>query len=269
MKKIFSLAICVMALLFAGCEQNDPTIGNYKAKAFSVSADKQVVFSPGNLQYHPAKNIWRFAERQSDRIGEANRNCSSTYNGWLDLFGWSTSANNYGVTTSIDNADYSGSFVDWGTNKIGNDAPNTWRTLTANEWNYMVFNRSNADNLKGIAHVSGTNGLILLPDDWECPSGIIFKSGFHSDNSTEAYGQYQTFTTDQWSKLEAAGAVFLPAAGVRYGSDVYDEQNVSNYWSATNYRSNNAYFFFFYSDAAFLNHCSRSYSLSVRLVKDL
>ena len=148
---------------------------------FSVSATKQVTFSKGNLQYHPANDKWRFAENQTDYIGDANSNISSTYNGWLDLFGWSTSATNFGVSTSTNNADYSGSFVDWGTNKIGNDTPNTWRTLTKDEWNYLLNTRTNADALCGIAQVNGVNGLILLPDNWTCPAGVTFKSGFHSN----------------------------------------------------------------------------------------
>ena len=94
---------------------------------FSVSDTTQVTFSKGNLQYHPKNDEWRFAENQTDYIGDANSNCSSTYNGWLDLFGWSTSANNFGVSTSTDYDDYSGAFVDWGTNQIGADAPNTWK----------------------------------------------------------------------------------------------------------------------------------------------
>lgn len=272
MKKIFSLAICVMALLFAGCEQNDPTFGNYKAKAFSVSADKQVIFSPGNLQYHPAKNIWRFAERQSDLIGSANSDCSSTYNGWLDLFGWSTSANNYGVTTSTNDADYSGSFVDWGTNKIGNDAPNTWRTLTKDEWFYIIYNRPKASSLLGVAQVNGVNGLILLPDNWKCPAGVTFRAGFHSSGENY-YALYQTFTCDHWTKLEASGAIFLPAAGYRFGEKfsewfAYATINEGHYWSATKHGSSNAYFLEFTSDEANMYDGSRSCGQSVRLVKD-
>ena len=58
---------------------------SYKAKAFSVSSSKQVYFSKRNLQYHPSNNEWRFAVRQTDYIGKANSNISSTYNGWLDF----------------------------------------------------------------------------------------------------------------------------------------------------------------------------------------
>lgn len=236
---------------------------------FSVSETKKVTFSKGNLQYHPANNKWRFAENQTDHIGDANSNCSSTYNGWLDLFGWSTSATNFGVSISTNNSDYSGSFVDWGTNQIGNDAPNTWRTLTDEEWRYLLNTRTNASYLKAVAQVDGVNGLIFLPDNWVCPAGVTFKSGFHSSNGVDYYAAYQTFTADQWSKLEAAGAVFLPAAGFRRGSSVENVQSRGLYWSATEYNSNFAYCLGFYSDEASTYFTCRYRGLSVRLVKDL
>ena len=240
---------------------------SYKAKAFSVSSSKQVYFSPGNLQYHPANNEWRFAESQFDTIGDANSNISSTYNGWLDLFGWSTGTTNFGVSTSTDN-DYSGSFVDWGTNKIGNDAPNTWRTLTYAEWFYVVFNRPNAS---GVAQVNGVNGMVLLPDNWTCPAGVTFKSGFHNDYVYAAgyYAAHQTFTAAEWSKLEAAGAVFLPAAGSRDGSTVRSVQGAGYYWSATESGSNFAGCYYFYSGLKSMAGYNCTYGISVRLVKDL
>ncbi|MBR5855178.1 MAG: hypothetical protein IKY87_05855, partial [Paludibacteraceae bacterium] len=243
-----------------------------KVGIFSVSSSKQVVFSSGNLQYHPANNKWRFAENQTDYIGAANNKCSSTYNGWLDLFGWSTSATNFGVSTSTSESDYSGSFVDWGTNKIGNDAPNTWRTLTYDEWVYLRHYRTNANDLVGVAQVNGVNGvngLVFLPDNWICPAGVTFKSGFHSSYGVGYYAAYQTFTADQWSKLEAAGAVFLPAAGYRYGSNMISVQGSGYYWSATVDFSHYAYVLYFYSTEAIINSVTRDTGLSVRLVKDL
>ena len=243
------------------------SIPSARIVTFSVSADKQVTFSKGNLQYHPANDEWRFAENQTDYIGGANSNCSATYNGWLDLFGWSTRDTNFGVSTSEDSNDYSVFFVDWGTNKIGNDAPNTWRTLTNKEWDYLLNTRTNASVLKGVAQVNGVNGLILLPDNWTCPSGVSFKSGFHSNCG--AYAAYQTFTAEQWSKLESAGAVFLPAAGARLGSNVYNVQYYSYYWSATESNSYNAYSLGFDSGVAYMINSNRYNGLSVRLVKDL
>lgn len=240
---------------------------NQSISSFSVSADKQVTFSKGNLQYHPKNDEWRFAENQTDYIGAANSNIAADYDSWVDLLGWSTSANNFGVSTSTDYNDYSGSFVDWGTNTIGNDAPNTWRTLTYDEWNYLRNSRTNANDLCGVAQVNGVNGLIFLPDNWTCPAGVTFKSGFHSSYGTEYYAAYQTFTADQWSKLEKSGAVFLPAAGYRYGSDVHDVQDDGSYWSATVYDSDYADYLNFRSGAAYMDYSGRYSGLSVRLAK--
>ena len=254
------------------------------AKAFSVSDSKQVTFSKGNLQYTQSTNTWSFASTQWEVIGTDNVTGGSVssdptygdekYYGYaladkVDLFGWSTSVNNFGVSTSTSTSDYSGSFVDWGTNKIGNDAPNTWRTLTFDEWKYLLNTRTNASSLKSVAQVNGVNGLIFLPDNWVCPEGITFKSGFHSNYGADYYAAYQTFTADQWSELESAGAVFLPASGCRYGLDVYDVQLDGGYWSATEIDSYFAYYLYFVSDKAYVGNYYRNYGQSVRLVKDL
>ena len=276
--QIFSFLVALLSFsIFSACEVDDKIVfvqdkvnppSQSEEMSFSVSESKQVCFSKGNLQYHPANNEWRFAESQLDYIGDANINISATYNGWLDLFGWSTSATNFGVSTSTNDNDYSGDFVDWGTNQIGSDAPNTWRTLSNDEWDYLLNTRTNADALRGVAQVNGVNGLVFLPDSWTCPEGVTFKSGF-SKWSVAAYGQYQTFTAEQWSLLESAGAIFLPAAGDRYGSDVGYVQNHGNYWSATENNSFRAYYLYFVSDEAFMYGSNRYDGSSVRLVKDL
>ena len=264
------------------CGDNDtPSSG---IGVFSVSADKQVTFSKGNLQYTQSTNTWSFASAQWEMIGTDNviggSVSSDPISGIdskegtaladkIDLFGWSTSATNFGVSTSTDYDDYSGSFVDWGTNKIGNNAPNTWRTLTYDQWSYLCWERPNHSELCGVAQVNGVNGLIFLPDNWTCPAGVSFKSGFHSERGVDFYAAYQTFTAAEWSKLEAAGAVFLPAAGSRLGSHVYDVHYYGYYWSATESDSDYAYCLRFYSDAAYVRVSKRHYGRSVRLVKDL
>ena len=266
--------------MVAPAEPEQPTgIGT-----FSVSATKQVTFSPGNLQYTQSTKTWSFASAQYEVLGTDNViggsvSTDATYGDSksgtaladkVDLFGWSTSATYFGVNTSEDCDDYHGSFVDWGTNKIGNDAPNTWRTLTYDEWDYLRYNRTNANDLCGVAQVNGVNGLIFLPDNWTCPAGVTFKSGFHSSYGVDYYAAYQTFTADQWAKLEAAGAIFLPAAGYRYGSLVNDVQGGGDCWSASEHFSHGAFYLDFYSDGANMDYYfNRYYGLSVRLVKDL
>ena len=262
-------------------EQPNPSAG---IGAFSIADGKQVTFSKGNLQYTQSTNTWSFAENQYDYIGTDNVTggdvtSDPTYGDSkegtaladkVDLFGWSTSATNFGVSTSTDwGIDYLGSFVDWGTNQIGADAPNTWRTLSYDEWSYLLYTRSNASDLRGVAQVNGVNGLVFLPDNWTCPAGVTFKSGFHSSYGVDYYAAYQTFTADQWSKLESAGAVFLPAAGNRHGSNVGIVQHDGIYWSATEDDSYRAYCFCFCPDGAYVDYTFRNGGHSVRLVKDL
>lgn len=110
MKRITTLTLCLafVAGVFA----------NITEAAFSVSADKQVIFSAGNLQHHPKNNEWRFAENQYDYLSGANANLAADYDGWVDMFRWSTDnpATPWGVSSSTTKSDYLGTFVDWGNN---------------------------------------------------------------------------------------------------------------------------------------------------------
>ena len=244
---------------------------------FSVGDGKTVTFSPGNLQYHLKNDEWRFAESQLDYISEEDNERVNPdyypYVGWIDLFGWSGSDGSakFGVSSSVNESDSAGTFVDWGKNQIGNDAPDTWRTLTDDEWFYLRYRRTNAEDLLGVAAVNRRRGLILLPDNWTCPAGVRFHSGFSScTNGPYDYEGHQTFTADQWSKLEAAGAVFLPAAGRREGSWVSAVWHDGSYW-ATEYNSNRTHVLNIYADCVGLDNDLnwRSCAKSVRLVKDL
>ena len=207
------------------------------AGVFSVSADKQVKFSQGNLQYTQSTDTWAFAENQYDIIGGANVDGEHLADK-IDLFGWSgrgASTAKWGVSTSTSDNYYTGDFAEWGVNIDDT----RWRTLSYDEWKYVVSNRTDADSKKGVARINlnaeGTtyaNGLILLPDTWNCPEDVTFKSGFASESSEQAYADYQTFTLEEWSKLEAAGAVFLPATGNRVGLSV-GLSLLGLYWSST------------------------------------
>ena len=243
---------------------------------FSVAADKQVKFSKGNLQctIQGTDTTWAFAANQYDMLGTANVENSALADK-IDLFGWSgsTATAKWGISTSMSDSDYSGDFADWGQN-IGDGS--TWRTLTNDEWTYLRSTRANASNLMGVARINldeaGTtyaNGLILLPDTWTCPEGITFKSGFASEYSIQAYADYQTFSLEQWAKLEAAGAVFLPASGGRDGSSIDYVQDGGYYWSATPRGSSYAYALGFVSGGAAWDTNYRYDGRAVRLVQDL
>jgi hypothetical protein len=251
---------------------------------FSVSADQQVYFSQGNLQYQASTNTWKFADNQYDYVGSDNSNISSTYSGWIDLFGWGTSGWNSGNTyyhpwdsnkssgsTYGPSGQYSltGSYAnaDWGVyNPISNggNTANQWRTLTQPEWDYVFNTRTTTSGIRyAKANVNNVNGFILLPDDWSSSTYILSNT-----NSSGASFSGNTLTASQWSILEQAGAVFLPAAGYRNGTSVYYVGSIGNYWSASYSSSSNAYSVDFSNVALYTSNGNYRYSgQSVRLVR--
>ncbi len=261
-------------------KQEDVVEPAYTPKPFTVAEGKQITFSGGNLQYTQSTQTWAFADNQYDMLGDANVSGSALADK-IDLFGWSGSIGSakWGISTSQSNSAYSGDFVDWGTNTIGTDAPNTWRTLTHDEWDYLLKKRLDAAQLNGVARIQFgenkyANGLVLLPDNWICPAGVTFKSGFAGEWSVQAYADYQTFTLADWRELEASGAVFLPASGYRdeslmsFEPCVNDVQSYGHYWSATPDDLYIACYLYFNSSAAGTNCNFRNYGRSVRLVKN-
>lgn len=216
MKKFSFYAFMCLALLFVGCEKPDMFEDSVSdgtgietpssVAAFSVSPDVKVVFSPGNLQYHQGTGEWRFAADQWDYLSEYVEGGTD----WVDLFLWK----------------------DFGANVIGKDSAYTWRSLEIKEWFYLMEERYHADSLYGVANVNGVNGLVLLPDAWKCPDSLTFVPGFSKNVGDEYFAKHQSYHAEEWSKMEAAGAVFLPAAGY-YSSYMYHQGELGNYWMQT------------------------------------
>ncbi|MCQ2342779.1 MAG: hypothetical protein MJZ75_04735 [Paludibacteraceae bacterium] len=244
-------------------------IGAYGGrKGFSISETQMILFAPGNLQYQASTNTWRFAEHQYDYIGDGNANISATYTGWIDLFGWGTSGYNgknpymTGGSFGDGEKDITGTMYDWGLyNTIGTDPAGTWRLLTPTEWTYLCKNRPNADKLMGKATVAGVKGLVFLPDKWKLPAGLSFTPGGTTNYNANVY------TATQWAQMEAASAVFLPAAGFRNVTTLNGVQQHGYYSSSCYYNAGNSYNFSFSGsnyDSSGNGH--RDFGLSVRLV---
>lgn len=222
------------------------------------SYGNQVYFSRGNLQYQASTNTWRFAENQWNYVGSANSNISSSNSGWIDLFGWGTSGYNHGAVsyqpwdTSYVMTNYYAyggpnnnlydqtGQADWGYNSItngGNAENDGWRALTYNEWYYLFDLRSTVSGIRyAKAKVNNVNGIIILPDNWN--------ASFYNLNSVNTINVSYTsniINVSQWNVLENAGAVFLPAAGYRYGVNVDGINENGYYWSSTNYDPHSAY----------------------------
>ena len=259
---------------------------------FSVSENYKVYFSKGNLQYQASTNTWRFADKQWDCVGGANSNISSSYSGWIDLFGWATSGFYYDGTCHYPwtcsstggyvaygnhyaNLDDETGEADWGYNAISNggNCIGQWRTLSEEEWKYLVCTRNTASGIrfaKGI--VNGVNGVILLPDDWN--SSVYGLT--NTNNETSASYDDNVISNETWmSVLEPAGAVFLPAAGKREHLGVYHANVEGGYWSSSGSsvaggfgHHDLAACFEFGSTRLGLNSESRCDGYSVRLVHD-
>ena len=245
--------------------------------AFSVAKANQVFFAHGNLIHHPSGGVWRLATNQYDIEGDNNSKIARYCEYFIDLFGWGTAEKPYESSTYT--SDYPTVFTDWGTNTIANDYSMTWRTLTAAEWEYVFERRANADSLFGFGSVNGTNGLILLPDGWTLPAGSTFvpaaENGFENKGTYyqctgDAYAS-NSYTENQWAPMEAAGAVFLPAAGSRFSKNVSEVDQKGYYWSATHAEEDGkAHYIYFRSNGYSVSGAtSVSCGYSVRLVRDL
>ncbi len=234
---------------------NDAVIGLI-SKPISVSETQKVIFSKGNLQYNVSTDMWRFAENQWDYVGSDNKYVGQNgYTGWIDLFGWGTG--NEPVKYVQSNSSYS-SFTDWGAaSKLMETLGQDWRTLSKSEWEYIILNGH-----WGYAVVNNVKGIVLLPDEWEMPSGCSLTSGYSGSYAKN------TFTVDQWETMETHGAIFLPAAGSRFGSTLMGAGTSGTYWSSSSNGIDNAFYFSFSSSNMSSDYKSRYYGGSVRLVRE-
>lgn len=253
---------------------------------FSVSSQTKVWFSPGNLQYQASTQTWRFAEHQYDIIGENNEFISSTYNGWIDLFGWATSgwSGGWACCNPWDYNDYSSEYYgpaehnltglyangDWGVyNAISNggNQAGLWRTLSQAEWDYVVNTRNTLSGARYVyAQVNEINGMILLPDNWNASTYL-----FNGINAEFNYNYSDNvISASNWAVLETKGAVFLPAAGERRSINLSQVNSDGSYWSST-------YYYNYYNPCAYTFRLSSHYCFSyaryigcsVRLVQNV
>ncbi|MBQ3658494.1 MAG: hypothetical protein II956_16880 [Bacteroidales bacterium] len=258
---LLSTLIIVLTMSSSSIAKDIDTIPkNCISGVFSVSKTKKVYFSKGNLQYHCKNNEWRFAPNQCDRIGDDNKNISADYDGYIDLFGWGTWLKDDNPL-NISEIGYDYTYDHTKKSAIGSE----WITLTKDEWEYLK-GRKHGKKI-GVAEVGGVQGLVILPDDWTLPNGVEFKSGFAENFGEYYYKNKNNYTTKQWESMEANGAVFLPAAGLRYGSEVGKVGIRGYYWWATYGGTEGAFFLNFGSDGADLDKFCRSYGQSVRLVR--
>lgn len=292
----------------------DGVLNNSATNYFSVSSTKKVLFSKGNLQYTRtstsvpwSEGTWSFMQPQYTRIEEyGDPYCSADYANKtaISLFGWATSGfahgsncyhpyNTYGEkygspqVTYKSHDDYyaygikkqnlynNSGKADWGYNAITEGEYKQWRTLTHEEWVWLLGPRigqtpapdpgtncrtsstivngsdqavANARFAKAVIGTSWSDanrvqGIIVFPDTYVYPTSapklnyINYNGGSYTDWTS---GKCDLLTPAEWALLEEAGAVFLPAGGKRFGTKV-SSVGTYGYYTSASYKDSGDY----------------------------
>ena len=223
---------------------------------FTVNADgKKVHFSQGNLTYNVTDTKWAFYEHQYD--------CATVYDSNLiSLFTWGYDAVKSIVpdgTNYVEGHSTGETFSkteDWG--YVFGGESSVWHTLTIDEWSYL-FNTRTMTNRKERYSNTMSSGVTI--------GGTTYKGVFlYPDN----YNGEVVSSSMTWDAINAAGIVFLPAAGARYESGVSDVGTYGFYWSSTADDSTLASVVYVTSGGVFLEFPgNRSDGYSVRLVTEV
>lgn len=200
MKK--SLFLLLSVLTIVSCVHDEPKPQVKKDYYFKVSPTSSVQFSPGILMYDTLAQEYHFGSTLAEpHLGVFDGH-------WVDRFVWGHG--NDPLFDGEDPDDYQ-VFYDWGCYPIDDYPINTWRTLTADEWYYLLMRRVNADNLFGMIRVDSVNGFFLLPDNWTDVEEIPLNKGLHKGTSfsSTSYAEKNFLISSQWEKLAEAGAIFF------------------------------------------------------------
>ena len=176
---------------------------------FSISADKQVYFSQGNLVKN-TDGTWSFAEHQYDDG---------------DLFTWASSGYDGPEigTHNIAYGDWDGegstyANYDWGVyNPItnGGNIPGLWRTLTRDEWDYLLQHHTCTWTTE-----AGVQGLKIMADEGDA---YIF---------LPAAGWKSNIDGDEISGKGTDGNYWTSTSGsdTPYGAEAFHFKNATQPW---------------------------------------
>ena len=272
----------------------------YGKKVYVAKANLMWEGTTVNGKWKLMEHAWSTIEQTTDVIAE-NYGVNETTPVRVGLFGvgtsgWNGSGFNYNpYCTDADGYHYVGSSLidsyancDWGVyNTTGGrhiylydgvtPLDGSWRTPTNKtytsdsnkDWPYLLERA----NRGAFGTVNSVKGIIILPDNWTIPEGIASVTT-HALVANPPQGQWtdNTFTSEQWALMEAAGAVFLPRACLRVGTSITSDPG--GYWSV-NYNGGYLYYVNLPSDV-FTNltvyewlSSDRHKGRSVRLIREV
>ncbi|MBR1717274.1 MAG: hypothetical protein IJ718_06610 [Paludibacteraceae bacterium] len=280
-----------------------PAVNGKLPGAFSVSADKQVYFSQGNLQYTKSTGKFSFMTNQYDMVETPDQNVGEDYadQDVVSLFGWGTSGwnNTSADPTSVHYQPYATYSTKDGTDNNSYQYGPSNANVVGDEFDWATSESwSKSDDYKkydwGVYNSGdlGADWRTLTAQEWKylfkdrtdasnlralatvngVKGVILMPDGWTAGDVSLTITMYSYDTniinTDNWETLEGQGCVFLPAAHARRGNTI-DNDNSGCYWSSTSCSAHAAWFVLFeedYLDAP--TKSSRYLAYSVRLVSE-
>ena len=277
---------------------------------YSVSLTKKVEFSRGNLYYNPEGGWdyegfyyrrWNFFETQYTRWNWSNTYALPEEYSGFDMFGWATAGTGSADENHVEYQPWSSSsdpysygpslstlsagtpwagqscepYCEWGRNSnleicVGRD----WRTLSADEWNYLLNTRS-ASTVNGVPNarfvkgrIYGYPGIIIFSDSFgdKYAAGQQSQFGSNINDPTAGFDDFDIYPDND---MEIAGYVFLPVCGLREGGNIAETSTLGAYWTSTPYDDCDALGLMFDSSNLSASYrFSRFLGLNVRLVRD-
>lgn len=248
-KKFTTNSLAAATSVNTVCQLVGPPAGALKGE-FSVSATKKVYFSKGNL-WADGNHALHFEDAQWKTTPASNGSKDASH---VSHFTWSDK-----VPDAVGNS-FSGSnlFCDEANKQSVDGSGKIYYALSKTEWLYlfntsarMVNGKACYSNAVSGVTIGGStyNGVFLYPDNY---NGEIVSSSM------------------TWDDINAAGIVFLPAAGYRSSntSNVITVGSGGLYWSST-YDGNEADVVYFNdSDVPSYSSLSRNIGHSVRLITE-
>ena len=251
---------CTVTVSVPGLLSGEFSIASDKRVRFAQGNLQATYDGTSSWTWAFANNQWDYIGGHSGNI-TINGNGTLSAAGTVDLFGWVGASNNawegdlgttgnaamHGIsnvvpsgsdeaTTVSDYGNVSGENLksDWG--KTIDESGTSWRTLTKNEWEWLIgkvsptpgTNCRTSSTIGGVenarwvkAFLHSANGLIIFPDEFTWDVSTMGTAPTTCNTKSNAFAGYSP-TDDQWTALESAGCVFLPAAGRRVGASVFD-----------------------------------------------
>lgn len=216
--------------------------GDTVGYVFTISSTEKVIIACGNLQ--KIGDIWRFAANQYDYYGtdQTEHQDMFSFDGFYHSYPWSGSS---------------------------------WHGVYTDRMRYLCNTRSVSNTLSTdarytMAKIGTVNGVIIFPDEYVHPEGTGFTAGTYNGASNYT----ASVSVAGWAKMEAAGCVFLPAAG--YNNGTWREVGSSVCWGSVEtadcYMGSCSSYRYAYINASNVPNAnsfpyfSRAYLTSVRLV---